>query len=107
MSANTPSVKSKAASDGREAPAAPAQPDAQNPPQKDTPTLFQKAFDRAMNSTHEEIMARHPSWKDTPHRGVSPDTALRFMEEMEKEDRELPDGTEGNGTGANGRHNTS
>ncbi|KAI3390301.1 hypothetical protein diail_10370, partial [Diaporthe ilicicola] len=99
MSADTPSVKSKAASNGpSEAPAAPAQPDAQNPPQKkDTPTLFQEAFDRAMKSTHEEILARHPSWKDKPHRGVSPDTALRFMEEMEKEDRELPDGTEGDG----------
>ncbi|POS69343.1 hypothetical protein DHEL01_v212265 [Diaporthe helianthi] len=104
MSADTPSVKSKAASDGpSEGPAAPAQPDAQVPPQKkDTPSLFREAFDRAMNSTHEEILARHPSWKDTPHRGVSPDTALRFMEEMEKEDRELPDGT-----GANGTHKTS
>lgn len=43
---------------------------------------------------------------------MSPDTALRIMEEIEKEDRELPDGTEGDeteggGTGVNGTHNTS
>lgn len=73
MSADTQSVKSKAASNGpSEAPAEPGQSDTQNPPQKDTPTLFQEAFDRAMNSTHEEILERHPSWSTLANMKIAP-----------------------------------
>lgn len=125
MSADTHSVKAKVASDGpNEAPAAPEESDTQNPPQeKDTKALFKDAFDRAWNSTSEEILERHPTWskwghhksdfysadehawpltvaelnytEDTsPARGVSPATAMRVLEEMEREERELPDGTD-------------
>ncbi|KAK2609670.1 hypothetical protein N8I77_003160 [Diaporthe amygdali] len=105
MSADTHSIKAKVASDGpNEAPAAPEQSDTQNPPQeKDTRALFKDAFDRAWNSTSEEILERHPTWKDTPPaRGVSPATAMRILEEMERKERELSDGTE-----TTGAHNVS
>ncbi|KAI7773088.1 hypothetical protein LA080_011889 [Diaporthe eres] len=97
MSAETHSAKAKMGSDGpHEAPAAPEQPDTQAPPQeKDTKALFKEAFDRAWNSTSEEILERHPTWKDRPPaRGGSPATAMRVVEEMEREERELPNGTE-------------
>lgn len=127
MSADTYSVKTKVASDGpHEAPAAPEQSDTQNPPQeKDIRALFKEAFDRAWNSTSEEILERHPTWSKwhdksdlysadkhawpltvaelnytgdiPPARGVSPATAMRVLEEMEREERELPDGTETTG----------
>ncbi|KAJ0114472.1 hypothetical protein J7T55_010862 [Diaporthe amygdali] len=105
MSANTHSVKAKVASDSpNEASAAPVQSDTQNPTQeKDTKALFKDAFDRAWSSTSEEILERHPAWKDMPPaRGVSPATAMRVLEEMEREERKLPDGTE-----TTGKHNAS
>lgn len=132
MSADTHSVKAKVASDGpHEAPAASEQSDTQNPPQeKDIKALFKDAFDRAWNSTSEEILERHPTWSKwhdksdfypanehsrplnvaklnytedrPPARSVSPATAMRVLEEMEREERELPDGTE-----TTGAHNAS
>lgn len=64
MSAETDSDKAKVASDGpSEAPAAPEQPDTQNPPpEKDIKALFKEAFDRACNSTGEGILESDPTW---------------------------------------------
>ena len=66
MSTYIHSVKTKVASDGpREGPSVAEHSTAQNPLiEKDTATLFKEALEQTKNNTHEEILAKHPSWSE-------------------------------------------